>query len=168
MGTDGYLPTSMLGIFCSCPFAVLFSPSPISRVHLLIIATSYLGNTETMDDGRWDGGVVFLLSMLLQLSWTDPKDPPLGAVPARLPNPPPLSNSATGAWPTAIGSRQRSLDPALLVGVCSGASREAAALAAPPPANPANPDFATVGREAPRPPVMAIQRAASHTLPPAH
>jgi hypothetical protein len=75
-----------------------------------VAATSYLGDTGTV-------GWCFFCPML---SWTDP---PLGAVPARLPNPPPLSNSATGASPSAIGSRQRSLDPALLVGVCSGASR---------------------------------------------
>ena len=66
--------------------------------------------------GQWDSGVVFLLPIL---PWTDP---PLGAVLHGSPTPP-LSKSATGASPSPIGSRQRSLDPALLVGVCSGAFR---------------------------------------------
>lgn len=82
--------------------AFLFSRSPISRGPSAHHWDLVLG--EYGDDGRWDGGVVFLLSML-------PGGPPLGAVPARLPPTPPLSNSATGAWPTAIGSRQRELGP---------------------------------------------------------
>lgn len=102
MGTDGYLPTSILDIFCSCPFGLfVLTKSNFKGSICSSLRPRTWGIRRRWTMGR-RGGVSFVHA---------PWGPTARRRPCTAPPTPPLSNSATGAWPTAIGSRQRELGP---------------------------------------------------------